>query len=107
MNACACNFFVLFPLQETGKAVNGLYLTESDFFFPLFYVYLLYEIKKEKEAFSSPLSINQKTGMTLKRWLNISDPMEIAQKENVYGVALLKSKELGVFWLGFFFNLEG
>lgn len=47
--------------------------------------------KKEKVEFSSLLSINQKLGMTLKRWLNISDPMEIAQKENVYGVDLLKS----------------
>lgn len=101
MNACTCNFIVLFPFQETGKTVNGLYITENGGGVSLFYVYLLYQIKKEKVAFSSLPSINPKTGMTLKRWLNISDPMEIAQKENVYVIAPLKSKEFY-----FFFNLE-
>lgn len=44
VDECPCIFFVLFPFQETGKTVNGLYIIAYDSF-PLFCVYLLYEIK--------------------------------------------------------------
>lgn len=73
----------------------------SIWFFPPFYVYWLYEIKKEKVTFSSLLSINQKTGMTLKRGLNNTSPVEITQKENTCGFAMLKSKNVFV-GFGFF-----